>query len=74
MIIKKKLVNLMDKYAHLVYAITKQFPRDEIYGLTSQFRRASLSITLNYIEGYFRIKTKVQKNFHEIAYGSLQES
>jgi len=64
----------MDEYAHLVYKLTKDFPKDELYGITSQLRRAALSVPLNYIEGYARIKDKVHKNFLEISYGSLKES
>lgn len=66
----------MDNYVHLVYKITKNFPRDELYGITSQLRRAALSVILNYIEGYARKrnKAKVYKNFLEISYGSLKES
>jgi four helix bundle protein len=63
-----------DLFAHKVYKVTKSFPKDEMYGLTSQLRRASVSVVLNSIEGYARFKTKVHKNFTEIAYGSLQES
>jgi four helix bundle protein len=70
----ERLRRLMDEYVHNVYAVTKRFPREEIYGVTSQLRRASLSIILNYIEGYSRIKEKVHKNFLEISYGSLKES
>jgi four helix bundle protein len=70
----EKLKRLMDEYVHLVYKVTKKFPRDELFGVTSQIRRAVLSIILNYIEGYARIKGKVHKNFLEISYGSLQES
>ena len=64
----------MDDYVHGVYGATKNFPKEELYGVTSQIRRASLSVILNYIEGYSRIKSKVHKNFLEISYGSLQES
>lgn len=48
-----------------------------MYGLTSQLRRAVLSIILNYIEGFARRKSdncKVYKNFLEISYGSLKET
>lgn len=69
-----KLKRKMDKFAHLVYTITKEFPKEELYGVTSQLRRAALSIILNYIEGYARIKNKVTKNFLEISYGSLKET
>ena len=67
---------LMDEYVNKVYDYTKNFPRDELFGVTSQFRRSSLSIILNYIEGYARGKNrdKVLKNFLEISYGSLKES
>lgn len=69
-----QLKQKMDEYAHLVYRETKSFPSSEIYGVTSQFRRSSLSVILNYIEGYARGKSKVYKNFLEISYGSLKES
>lgn len=64
----------MDEYAHFVYKLTRAFPKDEIYGITSQLRRSSVSVILNYIEGYARIKDKVHKNFLETSYGSLKES
>ena len=69
-----KLKIKMDEYAHLVYKLSKAFPKEEIYGITSQLRRATLSVILNYIEGYARVKKAVKKNFWEIAYGSLKES
>jgi four helix bundle protein len=64
----------MDCYAHAVYDITKKFPKDELFGVTSQIRRSSLSVILNYIEGFARQKKAVKRNFWEIAYGSLKES
>jgi len=64
----------MDNYVHLIYKTSKNFPREEIYGITSQLRRAGLSVILNYIEGYARQKDKVYKNFLEISYGSLKET
>jgi len=69
-VLKKK----MDEYAHLVYRATKSFPKEELYGITSQLRRATLSIILNYIEGFARQKKAVKNNFWEISYGSLKES
>ncbi len=64
----------MDKYVHLVYRLSRNFPKEEIYGVTSQIRRSSLSIILNYIEGFARHKKLVKLNFWEISYGSLKES
>lgn len=74
---RKKLKIKMDNYVHQVYAVTKKFPREELYGVVSQFRRAALSVILNYVEGYAR---KVNGNeasyryFLNISYGSLKES
>lgn len=68
------LKSTMDEYVHMIYRITKNFPREELYGVTSQLRRAALSVILNYIEGYARGRDKVHKNFLEISYGSLKES
>ncbi len=64
----------MDDYVHLTYAITRKYPKDELYGSVSQHRRSSLSAVLNYIEGYARRRKTVQLNFYETAYGSLSES
>jgi len=67
----------MHNFNKKVYKNTRNFPRDEIYNLTSQLKRASLSVVLNFIEGYARRKgdnCKVFKNFVEISYGSLKES
>ena len=64
----------MDAYVHFVYRLTRDFPKYELYGCTSQIRRATLSIILNFIEGFARKKIAVKRNFWEISYGSLQES
>lgn len=64
----------MDEYVHFVYRVTKNFPKEELYGLVSQFRRAAMSIILNYIEGYARKRTLVRFTHLEISYGSFQES
>jgi len=71
---QRKLKAKMDEYAHFIYRATKDFPRDEIYGVVSQIRRASLSVILNYIEGYARRRPLVRLNFLETSYGSLKES
>lgn len=66
--------NLIDSYVHQVYDVTKNFPREEQFSLTSQLRRSTLSVMLNYIEGFARQRNAVLKNFLEISYGSLKES
>jgi four helix bundle protein len=71
---QERLKKLMDEYAHYVYKICKNFPDDERFGITSQIKRSSVSVILNYIEGYSRRKSKVRLNFLEISYGSLKES
>ncbi|MDO8505265.1 MAG: four helix bundle protein [bacterium] len=71
---QEKLKGRMDEYVHLVYRVTRGFPKEETYASTGQWRRATLSIILNYIEGYARRKPLVQLNFLETAYGSFKES
>jgi four helix bundle protein len=56
-----------------VYGLTKAFPKDEIYGLTSQLRRASVSIASNIAEGRGRATDRDFKNFLNIAQGSTYE-
>lgn len=70
----RQLKILMDEYVNKVYDCSRSFPKDEMFGVTSQLRRASLSVILNYIEGYARQRNAVLKNFLEISYGSLKES
>ena len=64
----------MDEYVHLIYKLSRNFPKEELYGVTSQLRRSSLSVILNYIEGFARHRKAVKLNFWEISYGSLKES
>jgi four helix bundle protein len=55
------------------YKITRQFPETERYNLTSQIRRACLSVHLNIAEGSTRKSPQEKKRFYEIARGSLIE-
>ena len=57
----------------LVYQLTKNFPKDEQYGLTTQMRRAAISISGNIAEGYERQHRKEYIQFLMIARGSLGE-
>ncbi|MDH3649937.1 MAG: four helix bundle protein [Saprospiraceae bacterium] len=55
------------------YDYTSSFPREEIYGLTSQFRRASVSIAANIAEGFKKRGKRDKARFLNIAQGSLEE-
>ena len=57
----------------LVYRITKSFPSEELYGLTSQFRRAAVSIEANIAEGYKKIGKADKLRFMNISQGSMEE-
>ena len=59
--------------AEACYRATKTFPRDEIYGMNSQIRRAAASIPANIAEGYGRESTASYIQFLRIAQGSLKE-
>ncbi|MBS4033881.1 MAG: four helix bundle protein [Ignavibacterium sp.] len=56
-----------------IYKLTKEFPQTELYGLTSQMRRAAISISSNIAEGYHRFHQKEKKQFLSIAFGSDAE-
>ena len=57
----------------VVYRITRHFPEDERFGLTSQFRRAAISIEANIAEGYKKLSKADKLRFFNIAQGSLEE-
>jgi four helix bundle protein len=61
------------KLVLLIYRLTKSFPREECFGLTSQLRRAGVSITSNLAEGFSRASRKEKLQFYTIALGSLME-
>jgi four helix bundle protein len=69
LIVWQKSIDLSEE----VYKLSSLFPKDEIFGLTSQIRRAVCSISLNIAEGYGRNTTKNYINSLYIAQGSLRE-
>jgi four helix bundle protein len=62
------------EYAATIYDVTRTFPEEERFGLTSQLRRSSVSISCNIAEGSSRSSRVDFNRFIEIAYGSLLES
>lgn len=71
---QETLKNKMNDFAHFVYRLTRDFPKEERYSSVSQMRRSALSVILNYIEGYARSSGKSRAAFLDIAYGSLMET
>ena len=59
--------------AVLVYRLTDKFPKSELYGLTNQMRRATISISSNIAEGYHRYGEKEKRQFTIIAFASGSE-
>jgi four helix bundle protein len=55
------------------YKLTQSFPREEIYGITSQFRRAAVSVAANIAEGFKKRGQADKARFLNIAHGSLEE-
>ena len=70
---KLRAFELADRIAVATYYLTKAFPKDEIYGLTAQMRRATVSIPSNIVEGCARTSQSDYRRFLEIAFGSLKE-
>lgn len=70
---KLRAFELADELALMIYRVTRIFPRDELYGLTSQMRRAAVSIPSNIVEGCGRTTQADYRHFLEIAFGSLRE-
>jgi four helix bundle protein len=56
-----------------IYILTKKFPKEELYGLTSQMRRSAISIPSNIAEGFRRYHNKEYKQFLYITLGSCAE-
>lgn len=61
------------KLVLMIYETTKKFPREENFGIISQLRRCSVSITSNIAEGFSRSTLKDKNNFYYMALGSVTE-
>jgi four helix bundle protein len=69
LVVWQKAMNL----AGVCYQVTKSFPKDELFGMTCQIRRAAVSVPANIAEGHGRAHTKEYMNHLSIARGSLAE-
>jgi len=57
----------------VIYKITKDFPKEEVFGLVSRMRRSAVSITSNIAEGFSRQSHKEKINIYSISLGSVTE-
>jgi four helix bundle protein len=71
---KLKIWEKAHQLAIEIYRVSKMFPKEELYGLTSQIRRAAFSIPLNIVEGHASSSKKEFLNFLNIANRSLVET
>jgi len=70
---KLRAFDLADHLAVAIYGVTRTFPREEMFGLTAQLRRAAVSIASNIVEGSARFSQSEYIHFLNIAYGSARE-
>ncbi|MBI9017363.1 MAG: four helix bundle protein [Phycisphaerae bacterium] len=70
---KLRAFELADNLALAIYQVTSSFPNNEMFGLTSQLRRAAVSIASNIVEGSARNSMAEYIKFLNIAYGSAKE-
>ena len=71
---KLEVWKLSDDLAYKLYPVTKKFPKEEMYGLTSQLRRAALSVPTNIVEGYSKKGDKELSRFINFSLGSMAET
>ncbi len=70
---KMTIWQIARRVTKFVYVKTKSFPKEELFGMTGQMRRASVSVCCNLAEGSARISSTDQNRFYEIAFGSAVE-
>lgn len=70
---KLRAFEMADEIAVLIYQVTKGFPKEELFGLTSQMRRSAVSVPSKIVEGCARDSQADYVRFLNIAFGSLRE-
>jgi four helix bundle protein len=70
---KLRAFQLADELTLAIYRATKKFPKEELFGLTSQLRRSAVSITSNIVEGCARSSHGDYCRFLDMAFGSVRE-
>jgi len=70
---KLRAFQLADNLVLSVYAATKSFPKEEMFGLTSQLRRSAVSVATNIVESCARHSRADYVRFLDIAFGSIRE-
>lgn len=70
---KLRAFELANQLALNIYSVTKSFPKEEVFGLTSQMRRAAVSVPSNIVEGCARNSEAEYIRFLDISFGSLRE-
>ena len=71
---KLSAFTLADEFAVSIYAVTRDFPPEERYGIRSQIRRAAVAVPTNIVEGCARDSDREHNRYFEIALGSAREA